>query len=97
MAIIEKGVIGALNNDRRLTSGDIMGYCQVSRSTVLKWVKTGKLSAYLHPDGQYRVTRTAFVDFLKTYNMPIAEEFFAEASEPNEGMVGVEVGRHGNK
>jgi len=63
-----------MNNDRRLTTGDIMKYCGVSRSTVLKWIKADNLKGYLHPDGQYRVTEAALVDFLKAYNMPIDEE-----------------------
>ena len=63
-----------MNNDRRLTTGDIMRYCGVSRSTVLKWIKADKLQGYLHPDGQYRATEAALVDFLKAYNMPIDEE-----------------------
>lgn len=63
-----------MNSDIRLTTGDVMRYCHVSRSTVLKWIKSNKLSAYLHPDGQYRLTVAALVDFLKLYNMPIDEE-----------------------
>jgi len=51
-----------------------MKYCGVSRSTVLKWIKADNLKGYLHPDGQYRVTEAALVDFLKAYNMPIDEE-----------------------
>ena len=65
-----------------------MRYCHVSRSTVLKWVKSRKLSAYLHPDGQYRIPQAALVDFLRAYDMPIDEELLREASEPNEGIVG---------
>ena len=73
-----------MNSDKRLTTGDIGRYCRVSRSTVLKWIRSGKLSAYVHPDGQYRITQAALVDFLKAYNMPIDEELL-EASEPNAG------------
>lgn len=63
-----------MDGDRRLTTGDVMRYCHVSRSTVLKWIKSNQLSAYLHPDGQYRVTQISLVDFLKEYNMPIDDE-----------------------
>lgn len=86
-----------MNNDRPLTTGDIMRYCHVSRGTVLKWIKSGKLGAYLHPEGQYRITQAALIDFLKAYNMPINEEFLREASQLNEGMVALEVKRHGNE
>ena len=77
-----------MNSDRRLTTGDIMKYCHVGRSTVLKWAKSGKLSAYIHPEGQYRTTRVALIDFLKAYNMPIDDELLREAREVNEDIVG---------
>ena len=70
------------NNDRRLTTGDIMRYCHVSRSTALKWIKSNKLDAYYHPDGQYRITRDALLDFLERYNMPVDEVLLEERGEP---------------
>jgi len=66
-----------MDKDRRLTTGDVMRYCGVSRSTVLKWIKSEKLGAYLHPHGQYRIPRAALVDFLRTYHMPIDEELLS--------------------
>lgn len=68
-----------MDNDRRLTTGDVMRYCLVSRTTVLKWIKSGKLSAYLHPHGQYRIPKAALVAFLKEYNMPIDKELLKRA------------------
>jgi len=68
-----------MNNDRRLTTGDVMRYCHVSRSTVLKWIKSKKLSAYLHPHGQYRIPQTALIAFLKEHNMPLDKELTREA------------------
>ena len=62
-----------MENDRRLTTGDIMRYCHVSRSTALKWVRSNKIDAYLHPHGQYRITRDALLDFMREYGMPIDE------------------------
>ena len=69
-----------MHNERRFTTGDVMRYCCVSRATVLKWIKSDKLSAYLHPDGQYRITQDALMDFLKAYNMPLSEELLQEVS-----------------
>ena len=63
-----------MDTERRLTTGDVMRYCSVSRSTVLKWIKSEKLDAYLHPHGQYRIPQAALVAFLKEYNMPIHKE-----------------------
>jgi two-component system, OmpR family, response regulator VicR len=74
------------NNERRLTTGDVMKYCQVSRATVLKWIKSNRLVAYVHPDGQYRITQIAFVDFLKEYNMPMDQTFFREMSDSSQGI-----------
>ena len=57
-----------------LTTGDVMKYCHVSRSTVIKWIKLGKLKAYSHPGGQYRLTRDNLLEFLKANQMPIDDE-----------------------
>ena len=62
------------NNKQILTTGDVMKYCHVSRSTVIKWIKMSKLSAYSHPGGQYRLTRDDLLEFLKAHRMPIDEE-----------------------
>lgn len=86
-----------MNSARRLTTGDVMRHYHVSRSTVLKWIKSGKLSAYLHPGGQYRITQAALIDFLKANNTPIDEGLLTEVSEVNDGVVGFEVEKDGNK
>jgi excisionase family DNA binding protein len=39
----------------RLTSRDIAAYCQVSKSTVLEWIKSGRLKAFSLPSGHYRI------------------------------------------
>jgi len=62
----------------------IASYCLVSRSTVLRWIKDGKLSSLRLPGGHYRVTVEDFRDFLKRYNMPIKEELFESKSERKE-------------
>ena len=79
LATIENpGGIQIMNNDERLTTGDVMRYCHVSRSTVRRWIKSDKLSAYLHPDGQWRITQAALVDFLRSYNMPVDGELWRD-------------------
>jgi Helix-turn-helix domain len=75
LAAIERpGGTQIMKNHERLTTGDVMRYCHVSRSTVRRWIKSDKLIAYLHPDGQWRITQAAFVDFLRAYDIPIDEE-----------------------
>jgi len=55
----------------RLTSRDIAEYCQVSRSTVLEWVKSNRLKAFRLPSGHYRIDRKEFIGFLERWDMPI--------------------------
>lgn len=73
-----------------------MKYCCVSRATVLKWIKSNKLSAYLHPDGQYRITQDALIDFLNTYNMPLDKELLEEKSEAGKDMTSFKIKKYGN-
>jgi excisionase family DNA binding protein len=55
----------------RLTSRDIANYCQVSKSTVLEWIKSDRLKAFRLPSGHYRIDKKDFKDFLVKWDMPI--------------------------
>lgn len=55
----------------RLTSRDIARYCQVSKSTVLEWIKSGQLKAFRLPSGHYRIDKRDFRDFLEKWDMPV--------------------------
>ncbi len=55
----------------RLTSQDIANYCQVSKSTVLEWIKSERLKAFRLPSGHYRIDKKDFREFLEKWNMPI--------------------------
>jgi len=55
----------------RLTSRDIANYCQVSKSTVLEWIKSERLKAFRLPSGHYRIDKKDFRAFLDKWNMPI--------------------------
>jgi len=59
-----------------LTTGDVARYCHVSQFTVSKWIRQGKLSAYVTPGGHYRITLDKFRAFLNRYGMPIDDAFF---------------------
>ena len=67
-----------------ITVKSIASYCLVSRSTVWRWVKEGKLSAMKLPSGHYRVTVGNFRDFLRRYDMPIKEDL-VESKSKNKG------------
>ena len=62
----------------RLTSRDIANYCQVSKSTVLEWIKSGRLKAFRLPSGHYRIDKKAFREFLEKWNMPVNTWLFSE-------------------
>jgi excisionase family DNA binding protein len=55
----------------RLTSSNIAAYCQVSKSTVLEWIKSDNLKAFQLPSGHYRIDREDFRDFLMKWNIPV--------------------------
>jgi excisionase family DNA binding protein len=55
----------------RLTSRDIANYCQVSKSTVLEWIKSHRLKAFRLPSGHYRIDKNDFKEFLIKWNMPV--------------------------
>jgi two-component system, OmpR family, response regulator VicR len=55
----------------RLTSKDIAAYCQVSKSTVIEWINSGKLKAFNLPSGHNRIDVKDFKDFLVKWNMPV--------------------------
>ena len=69
----------------RLSPRVIAVYCQVSKSTVLKWVNDGKLKAFRLPSGHYRIEKEDFRDFLERYDIPIKEELFGSKSEEKGG------------
>ena len=55
----------------RLTTQDIAYYCQVTKSTVLVWIKSDRLKAFRLPKGHYRIDKQDFKDFLAKWNMPV--------------------------
>jgi excisionase family DNA binding protein len=55
----------------RLTPRDIASYCQVSKSTVLEWIKSGRLKAFSLPSGHYRIDKKDFREFLERWDIPI--------------------------
>ena len=68
-----------------LSSRAVGRYCQVSKSTVLKWINDGKLQAFRLPSGHYRIDKEDFRDFLERYSMPIKEELFGSESKKKGG------------
>lgn len=69
-----------------LTVKGVADYCLVSKVTVRRWIKCGKLSATRLPSGHYRIRVGDFRDFLKQYDMPIKEELFESEPEEKGGL-----------
>jgi excisionase family DNA binding protein len=60
----------------KLTPKDIAEYCQVSKSTVLKWIEDNNLEAFRLPSGHYRIERDDFKKFLIKWNIPVKSWLF---------------------
>lgn len=58
--------------------GQIAKYCHVDRTTILRWIKEGKMLAYSLPSGYYRVKAEDLLAFLRKYKMPIPSDLMGE-------------------
>jgi len=65
----------------RLTPRDVAEYCQVSKSTVLGWIKSGKLESFKLPSGHHRIDKKDFREFLERWHMPVRENLFGSETE----------------
>jgi excisionase family DNA binding protein len=70
-----------LQENVKLTTSYIAAYCQVSKSTVLAWIKNDELKAYSLPGGHYRIDKEDFMNFLKKWNIPVKGWPFEETEE----------------
>jgi excisionase family DNA binding protein len=59
-----------MDNDALMTTQEVASALRVSRQTVTRWVRDGKLKAIRIRVGTrsvYRIRRSAFLSFLRTY------------------------------
>lgn len=59
-----------------LTIGQIADYCRVTYSTVIKWLKTGKLKSLHGSEEGSQVNRNDFIEFLHFHKLPVAPELY---------------------
>jgi len=52
-----------------LSTGQAARYCFVTSETILKWIRTGQLTAQRTPGGQYRIRVRDLRSFLKEHDM----------------------------
>ena len=64
-----------------LTTKQIAEYCQVTQRTAVQWINEGKLKFFRTPGKHIRVYRKDFVEFLKEYHIPVAEELNESVEE----------------
>jgi excisionase family DNA binding protein len=69
----------------RVTVKDVADYCLVSRVTIRRWIKGGRLSAIRLPSGHYRITLVDFRDFLERWHIPVEGWLFESKSEKKGG------------
>ncbi|MBI4676737.1 MAG: response regulator [Elusimicrobia bacterium] len=64
-------------NDKTFTTYEIARFCDVYPSSVIDWIRAGKLRAYATPGGHHRVTREDLLSFLKQFRIPLPPELRA--------------------
>lgn len=62
------------------TVKSVADHCMVSKITVRRWIKAGKLLAIKLPSGHYRIRLTDFEDFLGKYHMMPGEDSYESKS-----------------
>lgn len=60
------------------TTFEIGRICSVYPTTVINWIKEGKLPSFATPGGHRRVKRDDLAGFLKKYGLPLPPEFLDE-------------------
>jgi len=61
-----------------LTIEQVADYCRVTYSTVIRWLKSGKLKSLKDSDENSRIGIKDFIEFLHTHNLPVSPELFEE-------------------
>ncbi|MEN9544175.1 MAG: hypothetical protein RLZZ598_1008, partial [Pseudomonadota bacterium] len=57
-------------HDEHLSLGKVAKRCNVSRTTVYRWIIGGHLKAYALPSGHFRVKPDDLAEFCRAFNMP---------------------------
>jgi len=63
---------------RTYTTTEISRICDVYPASVISWIDSGKLRAYVTPGGHRRVTREDLIEFLKKCRIPIPPEVMSD-------------------
>ncbi|HEX4048295.1 MAG TPA: response regulator [Elusimicrobiota bacterium] len=63
--------------DYTYTTHDVARYCDVYPSTVLLWIKSGKLKSFSTPGGHHRMARADVISLVESMGMPLHRELSA--------------------
>jgi len=69
---------------KRIKIKDVASECMVSRTTVRRWIESGKLRAIRLPSGHFRINRVDYRSFLETCEIPLKEATFESKSKRKE-------------
>jgi len=61
-------------NKKFFSTHDVARLCEAHYTTVINWVKSGKLKAYITPGKHRRIHKEEFEKFLNKYDMPLPKE-----------------------
>jgi len=56
------------------TTHEVSKFCNVYPTTVINWIREGKLSAYTTPGGHRRIKKEDLLELMQKNNMPIPED-----------------------
>jgi excisionase family DNA binding protein len=71
---------------KRIKIKDVASYCMVSKTTVRRWIKSGKLRAMRLPSGHYRINRMDYRRFLDSCDTQLEEDSFESKSKEERGQ-----------
>ena len=66
-----------IDSERLLTSHEVGALLQVNPSSVNKWVKEGRITAFRTPGGHRRIRARDLVEFLDGHEMPVPSRLLA--------------------
>ncbi|MCZ6688204.1 MAG: response regulator [Planctomycetota bacterium] len=88
---MKRSTVNNRGREAPLKVGEAAQHCRVSRFTVLKWVRDGKLKAYTTPGGHHRIEREDLLAFLEKVGFPIPAGL-TETAHPKVLLVDDEIG-----
>lgn len=62
------------------TTVQVANLCHVHQTTVINWVKEGRIKFYLTPGGHRRIRKSDLIQFFKDSKLPVPEEFAGDIS-----------------